>query len=77
VERIAKRLDAEMEFFTIEGIPSTFVYYKKGGGDKTPIYNDLGKEGRKEEEVFHSILSVVFALSFLPSFSGFETVRGG
>ena len=77
VERMAKRVGAEMEFFTIEGIPSTFVYYKKNGGDRMPVYNDMGKEGRKEEEVFHSILSVVFALSFLPSFSGFENVRGG
>ncbi len=75
MERIAKRLDAEMEFSVVEGIPSTFVYYKKRGGDRMPVYNDLGKEGREEGEVFHSILSIVFALSFLPSFSGLEIVR--
>ncbi len=75
VFRIADRLGADIEISQRRNVQSIFVYYRNGGKERIPVYCDWGKNWN-EEDVYHSIWSVVYALSFHPEYSVLQTIRG-
>ena len=75
VVRIAERLGAEVEIAQRRGVLSIFVYFKNGGKEKIPVYCDWGKKWN-EDDIHHSIWSVIYALSFHPGYSVLQTIRG-
>jgi len=72
--RIAERLGADIEISQRRDVLSVFVYYRNGGKERIPVYCDWGKNWN-EEDVYHSIWSVVYALSFHPEYSVLQTIR--
>jgi len=74
VVRIAERLGADVEIAQKRDVLSIFVYYKNGGKEKIPVYCDWGKNW-KEDDVYHAIKSVVYALSFNPEYSVLQKIR--
>ena len=75
VVRIAEKLGADVEISQKGNVLSVFVYYKNGGKEKIPVYCDWGKKW-SEDEVYRSIWSLVYALSFHPEYSVLQTMRG-
>ena len=73
VVRVAERLGADIEVYQRKDVLSIFVYYKNGGEEKIPVYCDWGKNW-DEEDVYHAIRSVIYALSFHPKYEVLQTV---
>lgn len=75
VSKIAETLRLEIEIAKKNKLLSTYVYYR-GYYDKEeiPIYCDWGKNWN-EEEIYDTIRSVMFALSFHPEHTTLQTIR--
>ena len=74
VARIAENLGAEIEIVQRMNVLSIFVYYKKGGREEVPVYCDWGKN-LSVDDVYYSVWSVVYALSFHPEYTFLQTIR--
>ncbi len=75
VSKIAETLRLEIEIAKKNKLLSTYVYYR-GYYDKEeiPIYCDWGKNWN-EKEIYDTIRSVMFALSFHPEHTTLQTIR--
>jgi len=74
VVKIAEKLGAEVEITRRRDVLSIFVFYKNGGEEEIPVYCDWGKNW-DEDDIYHSIRSVVYALSFHPRYSVLQKIR--
>jgi hypothetical protein len=74
VVRVAERLGANIEVYQRKDVLSIFVYYKDGGKEEIPVYCDWEKNWN-EEDVYHAIRSVIYALSFHPEYAVLQTIR--
>lgn len=74
VVRVAESLGADIEVYQREDVLSIFVYYKNGVKEKIPVYCDWSKNW-SEEEVYHAVKSVIYALSFHPEYTVLQTIR--
>jgi len=75
VSKIAGPLRLEIEIAKKNKLLSTYVYYR-GYSDKEeiPIYCDWGKSWN-EKEIYDTIKSIMFALSFHPKHTILQTIR--
>lgn len=73
--KVAERLGLGIEVNETDRVRSTYVFYLEGDRGEVPVYCDLGKDW-DEEKVYDSIRSIVYALSFLPEYTGLQLVRG-
>lgn len=74
VVRVAERLGVNIEVYPRKNILSIFVYYTNGNNEEIPVYCDWGKT-LNEEDVYHAIRSVIYALSFHPRYEVLQTIR--
>jgi hypothetical protein len=74
VVRVAERLGVDIEVYSRRNVLSIFVYYMNENNGEIPVYCDWGKT-LNEEDVYHSIRSVVYALSFHPKYEVLQTIR--
>lgn len=74
VVRVAERLGVDIEVYSRKNILSIFVYYMNGNNEEIPVYCDWGKT-LNEEDVYHAIRSVIYALSFHPRYEVLQTIR--
>jgi len=66
VARVARTLKLGIDVAQKAKLLSIYVYYKNDrGGEEIPVYCDWGKDGG-EEDIYHAVKSVMFALSFHP-----------
>ena len=75
VSKIAGTLRLEIEIAKKNKLLSTYVYYR-GHYDKEeiPIYCDWGKNWN-EKEIYETIKSIMFALSFHPKHTSLQIIR--
>jgi len=74
VLRVSEKLGVDVETYQKREASSIFVYYKDESREKIPVYSDWGKNW-SEEEVYHSMRSVIYALSFHPKHLTLQTIR--
>lgn len=74
VVRVAERLGVDIEVYPRKNILSIFVYYLNRNNEEIPVYCDWGKT-LNEEDVYHAIRSVIYALSLHPKYEVLQTVR--
>ena len=75
VSRIAETLRLEIEIAKKNKLLSTYVYYRSYlDKEEIPIYCDWGKNWN-EKEIYDTIRSIMFALSFHPKHTTLQTIR--
>ena len=75
VSKIAETLRLEIEVARKNKLLSTYVYYRGYyDEEEIPIYCDWGKNW-SEKEIYDTIKSVMFALSFHPKHRTLQTIR--
>jgi len=75
VTKIAETLKLEIEVAKKNKLLSTYVYYRDYyDREEIPIYCDWGKNWN-EKEIYETIKSVMFALSFHPKHTTLQTIR--
>jgi len=73
--KIAEPLKLQIQIIHITKTFSTYVYYKKeDDSEKIPVYCDSQKNLR-EKEIYQSMKSILFTLSFHPQHSSLLTAR--
>jgi len=75
VSKIAETLRLEIEIARKNKLLSTYVYYRDHHDkEEIPIYCDWGKNWN-EKEIYDTIRSIMFALSFHPKHTALQTIR--
>jgi len=75
VSKIAEALRLEIEVAKKRKLLSTYVYYRDYyDKEEIPIYCDWGKNWN-EREIYDTIKSVMFALSFHPRHTTLQAIR--
>lgn len=74
VKKVAEKLDLKVEIAQNQATSHVFVYYKSNVGEEIPIYSDFGKRG-DAEDVYKSIVNIMFVLSFHPKYSVLKAIR--
>ena len=74
VSKVAGSLNFGLEHSNRKDLLSIYVYYEGASGDEIPLYCDWGKQ-LAEDEVSHSIRSMMFVLSFHPQHSNLRRFR--
>jgi hypothetical protein len=73
--KIAHPLKLQVQIIQITKTFPTYVYYKKDGDpEEIPIYCD-SQRALREREIYESMKSVIFTLSFHPKHSALLTAR--
>jgi len=75
VSKIAETLRLGIEVAKKRKLLSTYVYYRDHHDrEEIPIYCDWGKNWN-EKEIYDTIKSIMFALSFHPKHTTLQTIR--